>query len=256
MKLALSNFAWDTVESESIFNIIKKNGITGIECVLTKIKDWSELTPQDIINYKSFLNDNGITPYSIQSLFYNVKCFDVSDTETIISHFIKVIEYAKILEAKILVFGSPSLRKAIFGWEDYLATIFKEVDKVLSGTNIIVAIEPNSSAYGGEFFITISEIVDFIKKYGFANIKTMIDTHNLELENLSPTIEFLKYVDYITHIHVSEKNLMPLKPNDSHFSLSDTIKKYKYNGIITYEVNKSENLTSSLIDFCKIYEKN
>jgi hypothetical protein len=54
MALALSNFAWDREDDDIIFNKIKEIGFSNIECVLTKIKDWSDLSTQDIIDYKHF----------------------------------------------------------------------------------------------------------------------------------------------------------------------------------------------------------
>lgn len=253
MVLALSNFAWDKENDNLIFNKIKQVGFSNIECVLTKIKDWSELTTQDIIDYKIYLNNENIKPHSLQSLFYNVKCTGINDVEVIVNHFNRLIEYAKILDTKILVFGSPGLRKTVDGWENNISIIFKEVDKLLMGTDIIVVIEPNAPDYGGEFFHTVSEIVGFIKKYDFKNIKTMIDTHNLEMQDLNPTFEYLKNIDYISHIHVSERGLKEIIPKDSHYSLSDAMKKSDYKGIITYEVNKCENLLTSIEEFYKIY---
>jgi len=55
MNLALSNFAWDNDESKVIFKTLKNNDINNIECVLTKIKPWNDLTIDDIKNYKKEL---------------------------------------------------------------------------------------------------------------------------------------------------------------------------------------------------------
>ena len=69
MNLALSNFAWDNKDSDEVFKVLKENGINQIECILTKIKSWNELTTDDIIEYKKSLDTYGITAYSMQSLF-------------------------------------------------------------------------------------------------------------------------------------------------------------------------------------------
>jgi sugar phosphate isomerase/epimerase len=253
MNLALSNFAWDNQDSETIFKSLKENGINNIESVLTKIKDWSELETKDIVSYKKYLDDNGIIPYSIQSLFYGVKCVDITDVNIIKSHFDKLIYYSKLLGVKVLVFGSPGLRKKTNGWEDSLIEIFTYVDNILIGTDIKVLIEPNTSSYGGEFFHTVSDIVNFIESNNLKNVRTMIDTHNSLLENLDPNVELVNYFNYIEHIHISEPKLVVIKEDEFHINFSKTIKNSEYNKTITYEVMKSIDLIPSIKTFSKIY---
>jgi sugar phosphate isomerase/epimerase len=253
MNLALSNFAWDNQYSETIFKSLKENGINNIESVLTKIKDWSELETKDIISYKKYLDDNGIIPYSIQSLFYGVKCTDITDVNIIKSHFDKLIYYSKLLGVKVLVFGSPGLRKKTNGWENSLIEIFTYVDKILVDSDIKVLIEPNTSSYGGEFFHTVSDIVNFIDSNNLKNVRTMIDTHNSILENIDPNVELVEYFNYIEHIHVSEPKLVVIKEDEFHINFSKTIKNSEYNKTITYEVMKSIDLIPSIETFSKIY---
>ena len=254
MNLALSNFAWDNQDSETIFKSLKENGINNIESVLTKIKDWSELETKDIVNYKKYLDDNGIISYSIQSLFYGVKCKDITDIDIIKSHFDKLIYYSKLLGVKVLVFGSPGLRKKTNGWEDSLVEIFTYVDNILIDTDIKVLIEPNTSSYGGEFFHTVSDIVKFIGTNKLKNIRSMIDTHNSILENVDPNVELVEYFSYIEHIHISEPKLFVIEENDFHMNFSKTIKNSGYSKTITYEVMKSDELIPSIKTFSKIYK--
>lgn len=254
--LAISNLAWDYHESEEYFDVFKNIGINKIECVLTKIKDWDKLTLNDVIKYKNFLYNSNIEAYSIQSLFYNIKCESFKDDDVTIKHFMRLIEYAKILGVKILVLGSPNLRKKYNNWETEIVNLFKKVDVLLSNTGIILTIEPNASEYGGQYFTKISEIVEFIKTNNLTNIRTMIDTHNLTLENCDPTIEFTKYNDYINHIHVSETGLNPIIETDTHNIFSKKLIEFSYNGVITYETKKDDKFIESLKLFNNLYKNN
>jgi len=254
MNLALSNFAWDNDESKVIFKTLKNNDINNIECVLTKIKPWNDLTIDDIKNYKKELKKQKITPYSIQSLFYNVDTDNLCNIEKNIPHIKRLIEYSKILGIKILVLGSPNLRKKIDNWEKLIVKFFNEVDLLLEDTDIKLLIEPNSKVYNGEYFFKVSEIVEFINKNKFKNISTMIDTHNSVLENKNPNIEYVNYSKYIKHIHISEPKLKVIEDNEFHKDFSDTLKKNKYNGVITYEVLKCDEIINNISTFSKIYK--
>ncbi len=81
------------------------------------------------------------------------------------------------------------------------------------GTNCVLCIEPNSKYYGGEYFFTIKEIVNFITLNNFCNIKTMVDTHNLLLENQNIEESIYNFKDHIKHIHISEINLSEINFN-------------------------------------------
>ena len=254
MNLALSNFAWDTQESEETFDTLKKIGVTSIEGVLSKLNSWEELSNNDIIEYKSLLDSQGISISSLQSLFYGVKCDSILDEDIFINHFSKLIEYSKLLSVKVLVFGSPSLRKKSTGWDKLLPSIFKKLDTLLDDTGIQISIEPNSKIYGGEYFFTVHEIIDFITLNGLKNIKTMIDTHNIILEDSDPIKEFENNYEYINHIHISEKNLSPIINSNFHLKFSTRIKELGYNKTITYEVMKCKNIMDSVENFYKIYK--
>lgn len=253
MKLALSNFAWDLEENESIFKTLTSIGIEHVEGVLTKINNWDSLEESELIEYKESLNRCGIKIGSIQSIFYGVNCSDLSDYKTI-DHYKKLIEYCKILGVKVMVLGSPSLRKNVSGWYDNLSDILKKVDDMLNGTGIELSIEPNTKTYGGDYFYTVQEIVDFIVHNDFKNIKTMVDTHNVKLEGLDPLNDLISYFDHINHIHVSEPKLSKLFDFEFHHVFSKSIKDLNYSGIITYEVMKCDDLIESVKEFYNIYK--
>jgi sugar phosphate isomerase/epimerase len=254
MNLALSNFAWDNKDSEEVFKVLKENNIHQIECILTKIKPWSELTREDIIEYKNYLDSFGITAYSIQSLFYGINC-KITDVDTVVAHFERLIEYAEILGSKILVFGSPGLRKQLDGWSYAVGSIFNQVDKLLEGKDIKVVIEPNTKVYNGEFWFTLNEIIEFLEFFQFNNIRTMIDTHNAELEGGIVLSNLYDNNKWIKHIHASEVKLTNINESKTHESLNFILKTLNYNGIITYEVLNNEGVLDSIKTFAKIYNE-
>jgi sugar phosphate isomerase/epimerase len=254
MKLAVSNFAWDFDNINHVGKILNKNNINHIELVFSKYKDWSELNKTEIYNLKELLTKHNLSCLSSQSLFFNVDCKSVvTESEKFINHFRTLISYSKILGIKILVFGSPSLRKTNDNIDSNLHETFKIIDGLLNGTGIQLCIEPNASVYGGDFFYTISEIVNFIETHDFKNIFTMCDTHNSWLENKDPNKELVEFFPYIKHIHISEPKLVPIDNEYTHTRISKTLKDLEYNGVITYELNKCDMFDNTVRYFNLIY---
>jgi sugar phosphate isomerase/epimerase len=252
MKLAISNLAWNNPFDENILSILKNKKINLIEGVLTKITKWENLSISKVTEYKKLLDQYGLKIESIQSIFFETNIVSLYETEKIIDHFKKLLTICNILNVKLLVLGSPNLRKELYS-QDKLNNTFSEIDNLLISYNVMLTIEPNSKVYGGQYFNSIDEIIYFLKKNKFKKIKTMIDTHNLLLENEKPNYILKKYFNYINHIHISEKNLKKLEDLNFHKQFSNTIKKLKYQEIITYEVNELLDFENELEEFIKIY---
>lgn len=254
MNLALSNFAWDEQNQHEVLEFLSKNNVNKIECIFTKFISWDNIDDKILKNYTSELLKYKITPYSVQSIFYETNFSDFSDEIGIINHFKKIISICEKLKIKIIVFGSPKLRKIFYGWYNSYVNIFKEVDNLLKMTDIHLVIEPNSRFYGGDFFFSVYEIVDFIKKNNFTNVTTMIDTHNLILDGDDPIESLSENIEFISHIHISETKLQTINNFEFHEKFSKKIKDLNYNKVITYEVLKCENIISSINDFISIYK--
>jgi len=257
MNIAVTNLSIDSSMVNEYLNFLSNNGIKGIEVAITKINNWDQISEDDIHEYVEMLKLNNIKVTSIQSIFYNTDFKDLSDFEKITSHFKRVIDYSKILNSNIIVFGSPKIRKKFNGYEDKISDIFKFLDQYCDNSGLKICIEPNSTYYGSEFFNTIDEIVDFIKNNNFKNISTMIDTHNIILENQDPVDVFSEYYKFIDHIHISENNLSSIRHSDSHKYLSNKIISSGYGKTITYEFisQNFDHFSNSVQDFINIYKK-
>jgi len=255
MKLALSNFAWDFPELENISKVLNETGIEYVEVVFSKYCDWNDITTEKVTELKELLDKYNLKAISSQSLFYNVDCKSiVTESEKFINHVQKLIEYSKILGIKVLVFGSPALRKVGGYTFSNLHETFNKIDALLDGTDIVFCIEPNSKIYGGEFFYTIKEIVSFLTTFKYKNIVTMCDTHNSWLEGQDPNDELTKYKDYIKHIHISEVNLDIITDSKKHDEIKQTLMEINFDGLLTYEVKPNENLNQSIKLFSEIYK--
>jgi sugar phosphate isomerase/epimerase len=253
MKLAISNFAWDYESNQIVFDILNSRGLDMIEGVLTKIDRWDNITDEKIILFKKLLDNNKIKMKSIQSIFYGVDCDGFHDSYRMSNHIDRVVNYCKILGVETLVLGSPALRKNVDNLETHLNKTFNSIDDILKNTGITLIIEPNAKSYGGDYFFTCEEIIKFINKFNYKNIKTMIDTHNSKLENKNPVNEFNEFKEHIKHIHFSEVGLIPIQDKSFFIEFKKVLIDNKYKGIITYELIKPENFDLVVNDFCDIF---
>jgi len=254
MNLSVSNLAWDSDTHIEILEMLNDIGIVQIEGVPVKINSWQNLTIPEIINFKQHMDSKQIQVKSLQSIFYNSDIDNLQNYYTVIKHFEILFKLSKILGVQTIVFGSPGLRKKYSGWYDDLVQIFTTLDQMLDETSLQIVIEPNASTYGGEYFLTVPEIVEFITTHQFNNIKTMIDTHNVLLENQNPVELLDQYQEYITHIHVSEKNLAPFNLNEFHINFAQKLQDIQYKNIITYEVLPHSNFKETAQLFVSTYQ--
>jgi sugar phosphate isomerase/epimerase len=247
LKLGISNLAWD----ENIdFSLLKNNNINYIEIILPKHLDWNNCDLTKLNNFIDCAKNNNIDILSTQSILFNSNV-NKFHSKNFIDHIETVIDLCNKIGVSKLVLGAPNLRTFEVNLD--LINNFCYIDSILKKYNQTLLIEPNSKIYKGNYFYTVSEIIDFIVQNKFSNIKTMIDTHNIILENQNPSELFLKNILYIDHIHISETDLGDFVESNYHSELAETLKNNNYDKLIIYESKPSSNLSKSIELFSKIY---
>lgn len=251
MKLGISNLAWnEEMPLDDLIRLFKDNNISYIEVILSKYIDWNKIDLTKLTKFISYIKDNDINILSTQSIFFNSNVSNFHDVN-FKYHIENVSNICFNFGIKYIVLGAPTMRT----FEINLGLIeqFYYIDKVLTDNNQILLLEPNSKKYNGNYFYTIDEIVNFINKNNFTSIKTMIDTHNVLLEKEIPSENFLKHLDLIQHIHISECDLGDFSESDNHNKLAKTLKDNNYSNLLIYEAKPSLNLVSSVELFNKTY---
>lgn len=210
---------------------------------------WAEEQDNDVRDGYDYLETvfprraNGIY-YSTQSIFYGsgVKTFE--DYESTKSHLEYVIDECVKYGIRVIVFGSPSLRR---GNRDTLRRVFDSVDVKLREAGIYLCVEPNARYYGGDYYHKLTEIVPDIQDY--TNVRTMIDSHNVLLEGGDLFDTYDRYSEYIKHIHFSEKDLAPISDYSLLKDFSTYLKRSGYEYGVTYELKSTPNTLKHQKDF-------
>jgi sugar phosphate isomerase/epimerase len=253
MNLGISELAW--TEFDNLDNLLTKlieSNISSIEMVIPKHIEWQNLDINKILMVAEIYKKYNINIVSTQSILYNSNVESFNDIN-FLSHIELVCNICNKIGITKLVLGAPALRKNFD--INYLHAMFLKLDSILYENGQTLLIEPNSQVYSGQYFFTLLEIITFIESGKFKSIKTMIDTHNIVLENQNPSELLLKYVDYIDHVHISEINLQPFTENKIHMELAETLYKLNYNGLIVYEAKSFETLFEDIKLFSNIYYK-
>lgn len=250
MNISISNLALDSKDLDECLITLKKYNIHHIEGIFTKIKDWDNIKHTDVILYINKFKENNIFISSFQSIFYQSKILDFLNYKETAAHLSKVIEMASIANAKILVLGSPKLRK-----QDSLKELKKSldiVDDLLEEKNIYICIEPNCKLYGGNYFYSLKETCSFIETNKYKKIKSMIDTYNLLQEGFNLTEQYKLYNDYIYHIHFSEESLNEINDFEKYTDFISEIKS-SYDGLVVYEFKNFNNFDNAIKTFSKLF---
>jgi sugar phosphate isomerase/epimerase len=249
MRLGVSNLAW---ESDIDPKLLLQNDISYVEIVLPKYVAWGSSDLSALRNTIQRLSNEGIQVESTQAILYGsgVTSFDSTG---FVDHIKEVSSICQEVGIRKIVLGAPTCRLGDSSSVGFLNN-FHYIDRVLQQRNQQLLIEPNSRVYGGSYFFTVGEVVEFIDMNGFSNISTMIDTHNVILENEIPYASYIENIDMVKHIHVSEVGLTDYKHSNIHSDLANALKVSNYEGLLIYEAKPSANLAESLTLFKKTYK--
>lgn len=252
MNLGLSHLCISQENQKEVLQTMSDLGVNNLEIVFSKINSWQNITDEDITSFKEKLSSFGIDSKTTQSLLFGVNITSFSD-QSFVNQMIKVIETSKKIGVHTLVLGSPGQRKRTEDYHEKVSKNFQYINKVLVENGVMLCVEPNTKIYGGEYFFDVQEIVSWIIKNKYSNIKTMIDTHNSLLEGKNCLDEFIEFKDFIHHIHISEHGLNNFSKSELHQSFANLLKVEGYSHMITYEVKSNPNLIESIQMFHQTY---
>jgi len=115
MKLSISNIAWDSMNDSQIYQLMRKYKFNGLEIAPTKIfseNPYEKLEEAKNWN-KKLKKKYGFEICSMQAIWYGKqeRLFGSSEEREQLENYTKkAIDFAKIIECKNLVFGSPKNR--------------------------------------------------------------------------------------------------------------------------------------------------
>ncbi len=260
MKLSISNIAWSKKDDEEMYSYISKIGFDAIEIAPTRIIEENPYEHIDTaIDFaKKLEKQYNLKISSMQSIWYgrNEKIFETNEErEALLNYTKKAIDFAKAINCKNLVFGCPKNRVISDINKDYHTAIdfFTKIGDYAYKNDTFFAIEPNPTIYNTNFITKTEEAINLVKQINNLGIKVNLDLGTIIQNNES--LDILEdNVKYINHVHISEPNLELIKKRELHKDLINLLNANNYNGYVSIEMKKQDNIEEIKNVISYIYE--
>ena len=250
MKLAVSNIAWQTHDDPKIFNMLKGNGVNGIEVAPTKIWGrWELATPKKAATYRQQIAVQGFEIPAMQALLFDkpeLQLFDSSIAGPFLSHISLLANLAEAMGAKVLVLGSPKNRKrgqlSMEASLEIASEILFKAAEICSKHNCCIGLEPNPVEYGCDFINNVADARALIDMVNHNGLQLHLDAAGIHMCG-GDISDIIRQAGSFVHYHISEPMLEPIENGMvDHFSALQTLKEAQYDGWVSIEMKQPEDV--------------
>lgn len=248
MNLAVSNIAWDPSQDDEIAELLRREGVGGVEIAPTKWRERPLEAPSaDAVLYRRAWEDRGLPIVSIQSLLFgrpDLQLFgDARSRADMLDYLRRVIEMSAWLDARAVVFGSPKNRLrgslSMVAALDIAADFFRAIGDHARDHGVMFCIEANPPAYGCDFITTTQEAVDLCLVVNHPAIRLNADLGGITMSNedVRPTLRAA--ASFLGHFHASEPNLAELGAAADHGAAAAGLEAIGYSGWVSIEMRSA-----------------
>lgn len=222
---------------EKAFSVAKEFGFDGIEISIADpgeifLPELKELVKKYQINISAIATGGAAVR---DGLIFSSP--DISIRKSAVQRINKHIDIASHFKA-VVVIG------LIKGWvignysqsEDYITECLKECNEYAKEKSIDIALEP-INRFQEDFFHSILDCKAYLDKIQLSNVKMMIDSFHMNMEDSNMWGNIRQARDYIIHVHYSDSNR--LAPGMGHFDfakMTKVLKEINYKGYISAEI--------------------
>ena len=211
MKLGICNFIFPKLSKETKLNIIETCDCIDFAPTIENIK-WNN-------NKKITFDYQELEISCIQSITYGVSDLSLVQTENKFinfeNHFLKVCELANKLNAKGIIYGSPSTRCDIEIDKRKIYQRLLSLTDLAKEYNLEFFVEAVSRKFGNEYISKTKELIDIVEFENKLNLHIDVGLLIEEKFNLEHISENL--IKKVKHIHLATPDLN--LPNSSQFKV-------------------------------------
>lgn len=247
MKLSISNIAWAAEQDEAVYTKMSSLGFSGLEIAPTRIfpeqpyihieeaRVWGEQLRQKY----------GFGIPSMQSIWYGrtERVFGTKEERTRLLEYTKqAIQFAAAVGCKNLVFGCPRNRALPESVDAEIAIpFFKELGKYACAHSTVIGLEANPSIYHTNFINTTKQAFDWINRIGSPGLQLNLDVGAMLYES-EPAALLEGQINMVSHVHLSEPMLAPVRSRTLHQELIEVLHKGNYDGYVSIEMGRTDDL--------------
>lgn len=252
MKLALCNIAWLPEEDEQVYRWMKQYGFSGVEIAPTRIVG---TLPYERLKAAKIWQEEQISSYgfsipSMQSIWYGKSEGIFGSDEArkfLLQYSQRALLFAKTVYCPHLVFGCPKNRVIPAGMtcetvEKLAVNFFRELGESANTHNIVIGMEANPQIYGTNFINTTLEAFKLVQKVDSIGFRINLDVGTM-IQNEECPDYLCGKVKTISHVHISEPHLAPIRQRGIHQDLAQCLKEEGYKGFISIEMARPESLS-------------
>lgn len=242
-RLAVSNIAWDPSDDALVVDVLRREGLSGIEIAPTKWRERPfDARSSEIAAYRRMWEDRGLRIVSLQALLFGRPDLQLfGETRAQLHDYLKrVVDFAATVDAHALVFGSPKNRvRGSLSMSDAMssaADFLRDIGAYCAERGTMICIEANPVEYGCDFVTTTGEAVALCRAANHPGIRVNVDVGGITMshEGVSPSIESAR--DVIGHFHASEPNLEEIGAASAHGDAGRALRSIDYSNWISIEM--------------------
>lgn len=248
MKLSISNIAWAADSDEIVYDIMKKQGFSGLEIAPTRI--FLEKPYEKIENAsewsKEIMKNYGFEISSIQSIWYGreEKIFGSSEERQILIEYTKkAIDFAATIKCRNIVFGCPKNRNIPENADPNIALdFFKKLGDYAASKGTKIGMEANPTIYHTNYINDTETAIDLIEKVDSEGFKLNLDVGTM-IQNGEKLKKLIGKVNLINHVHISEPFLRNIEKRALHKELKKLLEIENYNGYVSIEIGRQNDIS-------------
>ncbi len=246
MRLAVSNIAWEAGEDERVYQWMGELGLEGLEIAPTRV------FPEEPYGHLSRAADwargiretHGLTVPSMQSVWYGrtEKLFGSGEERRVLAEYTrKAILFAEAIGCRNLVFGCPRNRNLEEGMtRNGDISFFREIGDFAAEHHTVIGMEANPPMYHTNYINETADAVRLIREVDSPGFRLNLDTGTMIA--CGEKVSLLEgNADLISHVHLSEPGLKPLRDHALHGELFAFLAKHDYSGFVSVEMARPED---------------
>jgi len=256
-RLAVSNIAWEPHEDDAVAEVLRREGVAGVEIAPTKWRPTPyDATPEDIADFRRSWEARGLQIVSLQSLLFgrsDLQLFGSPGVRAALADYLRrVIDFGAALGARALVFGSPKnrLRGSLEVAEatTIAAEFFRALGEHASAQRVAFCIEANPPEYGCDFVTTTAEAVALCAIVDHPGIRINADLGGMTLAGEDAEAAIGAAKKFVAHVHASEPHLGELGAAANHAAAARALREIGYDGWVSVEMRAAAHDNASAVE--------